>query len=94
MLLILSTQVYTKANKGSLMSRKINLLAKYLDEEGIIKTLFAKKIGVSSTYLHKMLNKENFVPSLKIAQAIEKATHGKLPMTIWLSNGKESKESE
>ncbi len=74
------------------MSKKTNLLAKYLEEESIIKSEFAKKIGVSKQYLHVMLNKEKLVPSLEIAMAIEKATKGKLPMHIWLSTETDLKE--
>lgn len=76
------------------MKEKTNFLAQYLEKEGISQKHFAKKIGVSEQMLSYIVNKKNFIPTLKMAAAIEKASYGKLPITIWLSNEKDSIEVE
>ena len=54
----------------------MNKLCEYLDFRGIKHSVFAKKIGTSTTTLHKIL-KKGLIPSLKTAIEIEKKTKGK-----------------
>lgn len=52
-------------------------LGKYLDELSINKAAFARKIGISTQFLHAIINGEK-MPSLPVAIEIENATKGKV----------------
>ncbi len=65
------------------MNKKENLLHAYFVSECTQQKAFAKKIGVSATTLHNIINNKT-IPSLKVAYEIEKATHGKVPAHSWL----------
>lgn len=67
-----------------MIHKKKNLLAKYLEEEGIMKSVFARKIGVSVPTL-LMILKSTRTPRLETAYKIEEVTHGCVPVVSWLN---------
>ena len=61
----------------------MNKLCEYLDFRGIKHSVFAKKIGTSTTTLHKIL-KKGLMPALKMAIEIEKKTKGEVGVYDWV----------
>jgi DNA-binding XRE family transcriptional regulator len=59
-------------------------LAEYLEEEGIMQNVFAKKINTSPPTLLAILRGER-LPALDLAFRIQKITHGKVKMTDWFA---------
>jgi Helix-turn-helix len=60
---------------------KKNTLEHYLEQIGIKHYYFAKKIGVTAKTLSRVIN--GFMPTLKMAIEIEKATDGKIGVYDW-----------
>lgn len=71
------SMAYKRSPKGA--------LAIYLKNEGICRSKFAIKIGISVPTLRKLIDQEA-IPSIVIAYNIEKATHGKVKMIDWLDD--------
>ncbi len=63
-------------------NKKITL-GEYLEEKCISKIKFAKKVGVTHATLMKYIRGET-KPSIDIADAIQKATDGKIKLTDWV----------
>jgi DNA-binding XRE family transcriptional regulator len=63
--------------------KKKNALAQYLEDEGIMKSVFATKIGVSYPSFIKYTQGTG-MPSIPIAYKIENVSRGRVPVASWL----------
>ena len=59
-------------------------LQKYLEERGMTKVFFAKKIGVNPTHLSRWIGGKT-IPRLDYILKIEEATDGKVTSRDWHS---------
>lgn len=59
------------------------MLVKYIQISGETRTAWAKRLGVSKSYLSDILN-GNRQPGLNLAARIERETDGAVPATSWV----------
>lgn len=61
-------------------------LRRYLKEERISMLAFSRMSGIDKSQLSRILNeKEGSHMSVNVAHAIQKASKGKVPMTLWVT---------
>lgn len=66
-----------------------NALSKYIKENSVNKQEFADTLGITLNSLERLCSSIRR-PSLELANKIEKATDGKVPVTFWDSVPKHS----
>ncbi len=59
-------------------------LSEYIEENGLIKKFFAKKIGITEVTLRCWLSGKS-LPNVKHALEIEKFTKGKIRCSDWIN---------
>ena len=57
-------------------------LSRWLDENGMTRKEFARRLEISTEYLHRLCRMARR-PSLELALRIEKATAGSVPASFW-----------
>ncbi|GLS87710.1 hypothetical protein GCM10010873_26840 [Cypionkella aquatica] len=69
------------------------MLAQIIINSGETRTIWAKRIGVSKSYLSDLLN-GNRQPGLDVAVRIERLTQGAVPATSWVPEAAEASTLE
>ena len=59
------------------------LLADYLAREEIKPAEFARRLNYDKGNFHRLLNSDDFWPSLDLAFRIDRETSGAVPMSAW-----------
>ncbi|GAA6190872.1 helix-turn-helix transcriptional regulator [Phaeobacter sp. NW0010-22] len=64
------------------------MFATEVDQSGETRAAWAKRLGVSRSYMSDLLN-GNRIPSLELAAKIERLTAGKVTAVSWVEEGGE-----
>jgi ribosome-binding protein aMBF1 (putative translation factor) len=63
----------------------MNMLSQHLADTGQSQSAFADEIGCDKSIVSRLTRYE-MTPSLELAVKIERATHGKVPVEVWIDD--------